>query len=358
MEKEENKNTNDGFNAENLRGGGHLSDEEIIAYQYGKMPSPEIERGAQNHLIECRRCTNLLLELSDFAESTAEIRALNKENTENTDVQWAQFETKRLAESKKANQTAARQPKTAAPPRNKFFVFPSFNFAAAAAAFGILAILAFAAIFLTMRNAESGNSSIALETPPTAQTESAAPQKTEDETAKLKNTSENTISVENSSRKTLNGGNRNSSPPTQEKNKPRNETVNQSPSVQRTNKTSAPQDELALNTTDIELYPNEVLRGGAADVRKIRLKQNTAGQIRLKLKSPASKKPSAFSLEIVDSQNKTVLTLPVLPDKRGDFNLIIPAKNLPADVYSLKIYADQNGARKPFTQYDFELEYK
>lgn len=351
MEKKENKNLINNFNAGNSRTGTHLSDEEIIDYQYGNTPSPEIERQAQNHFIECRRCANLLLELSGFAESVTQVSALNAENT---DVQWARFESKRLAESKSANQIAATRLKPDSESRSNFFGFLSFNFATASA-FGVLAILVFGAAFLLLRNADVNESSIALNTP-LSQIESAASER--GETVENKNTSQNITSDENSNRRSSGRAGQNSSLPSRsnQKNEPKNEIINRSMPVQETNKTTAPQDELALNKVDFELYPNEVLRG-ADETRKIRVKQDIAGQIRLKLNAPEAKKLSAFSLEITDSQNKAVLTLPVLPDKRGNFYIIIPAKKLPADIYSLRIYAEENNARKLFTEYGFELEY-
>ncbi len=348
MEKETNKNLI-------ANSGAHLSDEQIIAYQYGTLPSPEAERQAQNHLTECRRCANLLIELSEFAEMTN----ISASNAENTDVQWAQFEQKRLAESEPANQTTAAQLKIDTEPRRNFFRFPSFNFAAAAA-FGVLTIIAVTAIFMTLRNREPNESTIARQTQPIVRVEPAAPEKTPASDGAKEIAQANTTSVENSDVRVFNRGNRNSSLSLQSKtkNKPENEIISRPPRPPKTNKTPALSDEVALNTADFSLYPTEVLRGAADDLREIRVKKTSAGQIRLKLNAQKSKSNSGFSVVIADSQNKILLTLPILPDKRGDFYLTIPADKFPADIYSLKIYAEEKSGAKLFTKYNFRLEYE
>lgn len=63
-----------------------------------------------------------------------------------------------------------------------------------------------------------------------------------------------------------------------------------------------------------------------------------------------------FSVEIKDAQNKTILAQPLKPQRRGAFSLSVPAKALTAGTYSIKIYAEENQARKIFTAYDFIVE--
>jgi len=346
VKKEENKKVNGNSGAPNSRDDAHLSDEEIIAYQYGNLPSPKIEQQAQNHLIECRQCTNLLLELNAFTESAADS---NLQNVENFDSQRAKFEKKTAVESKVTNQKIA-EPKPAPAAKKNFFGFLSFNFARLATA-AFLVVLTFGAIVFVLQNKENNQSEIAQKTEPVGgQTEPVSPPgaKNESTVDEPQNKNENTFAPENFGNQTLNRGGQKTLPsPTVPKNNFKNQTPRQSPPLEK---------ELALNTVDFELYPRETLRGGD-DVRKILVKQN-AERIRLKLKAPSSKSFSKFRIEIADAQEKVVLTQPVTITKRGDFVLNIPLKNLPAKVYSLKIYGAQNNAQKLFAEYDFKVEYK
>ncbi|MDQ2747051.1 MAG: hypothetical protein M3T96_07320, partial [Acidobacteriota bacterium] len=307
MEIEDHKKANGDVNGRNSSGGEHLSDEEIIAYHYGNLSSVELEQRAQNHLIECRRCTNSLLEFGAFADS-----ANLAPNIENTDAQWAQFEERRFAESKFAAPTPIVKSKNASLFRNGFFGFPSFNFAAAAA-FGVLIIVALGAIFLAVspltQNPGVRESAIALNTPPIVEVESITPEMPV--SGEKKNASDNNSASENSNHRIFDRANQNSSPPpSKTKNKAADENSNSPAPTPKIKQTPAFQDELALNTMDVSLYPNEAVRG-AENVRKIRVKQNSVEQIRLKLNAPPAKTPSAFSVEIVNSQNKTLLTLPI-----------------------------------------------
>lgn len=367
MEKETNKNLTGEFNAGDARsdgGAAHLSDEQIIAYRYGNFRSPEAEQTAQNHLTECACCTNLLLELNDFAETAG----ASARNAENTDVQWARFEEKRLAESKAADRFVETQPKPDAKRRKNFFAFPSFRFAAA---FGILAVVALAGVFLLLKNPKPNEAEIARQTQPKTRTEPTAPDRTFPDDSKngAKNDAKDaprenikTNANENPDARVIKRGG--SNPPassalqSKTKSKPKIETVNRPSTARKTNETRASSDESASNTADFSLYPSEVLRGAPDDARTIRVKKTSGGQIRLKLNAPKTDKSSAFSIVVADSHTKTVLTLPVLPDKRGDFYVIIPAEKLPADVYSLEIYAAEKSARKLFARYDFRLAYE
>lgn len=303
-------------------------------------------------MIECSRCTRLLLELNDFAEATN----FSASSAENTDAEWARFEKKRLAEAQPASRSAATQYKYEPETRKNFFGFLSFKFAAAA--FGVLAIVAFSAIFLTTRNREIGETSIALQMPPAVKKETAAPLKTPADEKEI--TAVNTNLSGNYTVPAVNRRNPNSSSSLQPKTKNKIEgaNVNRPPIVPKINRTPALSDEAAFNTADFSLYPTEVLRGASDEMRKILVKKMSAGQIRLKLNAPKAEKSSGFSIVITDSQNKSVLTLPIMPDKHGDFYIVIPAKKLPADVYSLKIYVEENNAEKLFTEYDFRLDYE
>ena len=358
MKKDENKKRNGDFRALNLNDGGHLSDEEIIAYRYGNLSPVELERRAQNHLVECRRCAGALLELSAFTES-----ANSPTNRENTDIQWAQFEQKRRAAAGNIEQPSILKPKTGLPFWNSYFKFPSFNLAGAAA-FGVLATIIgggiFWAFFRAAENPGAHDSAVVLNPPPAQKSvgdESDAPEKSV--AGVPEKTLENNAAGDDSNRRISKRGKQNSSPPApRTKNKTTVENADASPP--KIFKTPAFQEELALNRIDVSLYPNEVVRGGAAaeEARKIRVERNSVEQIRLKLNAPKSAARSAFSVEIRGAQNIIVLTLPVLPDKRGDFSLTIPANKLPAALYSLKIYAEKDKSRVLYAEYGFEIAYE
>ncbi len=355
MDNEEDKKRNGDFRADHSHeSGGHLSDDEIIAYQYGNFSSAEFERRAQSHLIECRRCTNALLELNAFTES-----ADFQSNAANTDVQWMRFEQKRRAAANDvALDTPVVEPKPAPPFWEKYFRFPSFNFAGATA-FALLAITIGGGIFLAFyRTAQISvvrESAVVTNTPPQriAGNESLPPEKSVADSDK--NALENRSADNSANRRIAKRGSQNSPSPAPIM-KPKAASKNADSSPPKIVKTPPFQDELALNRIDVSLYPNEVVRGdAAAELRKIRVRQNSVEQIRLKLNAPKAEAGAAFSIEIVDSQSRTVLTLPVLPDKRGDFYLTIPANKLPAARYALKIYAEKNKSRRVYAEYGFEI---
>jgi hypothetical protein len=218
------------------------------------------------------------------------------------------------------------------------------------AAFAALAIIAFGAMFFVLRQNRTSESTVARQSEPTTETKSETAQieNTEGQIEVPENNSENPVLPENSNKQNLNRNTR--------KTTPASNTVKNNPGKEINAQAPALQNELALNTADFELYPNEVVRSGETDLRKIRVKSN-ARQIRLKLKAPSVKNFSRFRAEITDSQNKIVLSQRIVPAKDGSFVLIVPQKNLPASTYSVKIYASQNKSEELFTEYGFEVEY-
>lgn len=325
--------------------GGHLSDEEIIAYQYGTLPSPEAEQRAQNHLVECRRCANALLELSEFAHDEP---AAVFTNDENLDARWTQFNARYAAELPFAEKKKLPEKSIAAEPpaaRKKFFGFLSFNYAA----LGFAALIVFftGALFFALRNSPNEQANVAANVRPTVQpSATAAPSVAENQNGARQNDSVNAVAPNQSN-------DQNSS-----KNQNPNRAVpTPTPKSRPEELPSAPPVELALNTIDVELYPNEQVRDGVgADTPIVRRPAN-ARRIRLRLNAPAA--PAAlsnFSVEIADAQNKTILTQPIRPNRRGGFALFVPAKALTPGTYSIKIYGKENQARKLFTAYDFIVE--
>lgn len=322
----------------------HLTDDEIIAYQYGKLSSPQLEQQFQIHLIKCRRCTDLLLEMNEFTESTAQISP----NNENLDEQWAQFQM-----GLKKEQNPVREFILENKPKNPFLqgFFDLFNFNFATAAFAVLLLMAIGIIFFVLRNSASNNSLVAKNisrsigvVPTIAQNKEIPNRELQNDTkvADLNNSTKNKDQLISSNTNHV-----------QPKSSPKAE-ANLQPNKEKNKQPIRQSDELALNTTNIELYPDEAVRG-ETDLRKVRI-ERTKPQVRLKLNAPMGQKNTVFLAEIIDSQNKSVFTSRVSPTKSGNFNFFVSALKLPADVYILKIYTADKEGRKLFTSYTFKVE--
>jgi hypothetical protein len=290
---------------------GHLTEEVLINYQFGRLNEPDLEK-VQYHLIQCDECLAVCKDVKDFFESSREYEESIGEESRNREfgVFWDRVETEGKAESLAS--------------RRKREGFRSSSVLMFALAASLLVALSVAAVWVVKLRSQNQTLVGRLEAEQTSWAD------------RLKELEKENLSLQE-----------------------RASAVEQStPPQQNHDSTRGELTQPALNLPIYDVYSLDSIRRSAEKEQLNRIKvPSTAKSFVLLLNGENQSSDHDYTIDIINSRGKVIWRGKGLRrDKYGNFTLIMGRTFLVRGNYQLKLYAQEGQGSRPIAEYVLRIE--
>jgi anti-sigma factor RsiW len=296
--------------------GAHITPERLTAYHSGKLPAMEESR-VQDHLVLCRGCTQLLLDLAAFP-ALDEQGARQLSDAEVT-TRWKAMPKEIRKEGKAASARPFKWPRL-----NLSFSWPGFSYAMAAVLF-----IAAAGLLVWVLSLRQQNRQLALR----LDEQAARDQHAASAADALKHTRQQLEEARQAAAQA---------------------ETQIAQLRQSVDELSSPQ----LNVPITDLYPQAFDRSQPAAVKRIEVPAG-ANLFTLILNTADQQAYASYALEVSNLRGRLIWRGQGLQKSQfNNFTLTLPRRLFPAGQYRIKLYGVRDGSKKLVEEYWLRIQYK